>query len=74
MLNFGSSMTQGKKHSRPKMLILGVPSGLDARHLPFALVLVRLQPAAGISLVSLAPQLNDFQYFKNGIPKASDLL
>jgi len=23
MLNFGSSMTQGKKHSRPKMLILG---------------------------------------------------
>jgi len=50
------------------------PSGTDAWHLLFSLTVVMLQPAAGISLVSLAPQSNDFQYYKNGIPKGSDLL
>jgi hypothetical protein len=68
-------MIEGAKHSRLKMLILGTfQAGTDAWHLLFTLILVMLQPAAGISLVSLAPQSNDFQYFKYGIPKGFDLL
>ncbi len=68
-------MTEGAKHSRLKMLIpLHFPRGTDAWHLLSSLILVMLRPSAGISSISLARQLNDFQYFKNGIPKGSDLL
>jgi hypothetical protein len=64
-------MIEGAKHSRLRMLILGhFPGGTAAWHLLFSLILVMLQPAAGISLVSLTPQLNDFQYSKMGFPKA----
>ena len=48
MLNFGPSMTQGKKHFWPKMLILGTSQVGLMRGIYLYFGMVMLQPATEI--------------------------